>query len=290
MAFQIPPDDCLIALQFREASSLRDVAARLNLDPSALVRKVQRIANEHGLLEKIKGRWVLTAKGHLVNRWTEDTLISQQRLLDTKPRLRIGTSMWLSEQVVVPYSACLNRDTAHKYDWLILTPGRELETELLEGTCDFVITCGAPTDPLCAYKKILPEEWIAIVPRAWHKDFKNPKDQKALHTLLQKEFVRHVDLNVEDFLNLAERIENVSVSVDNLIGVRSAVAKGYGWSVVPRLSVLKELRQQEIIEVPLSELRGIKNNHLSLWWSRARKEHQQLAPVLQQWLSRSLGG
>lgn len=288
MAFQIPLDDCLVVLEFRDGSSLRDVAARLNLDPSALVRKVQRIAAEHELLEKIKGRWVLTAKGHLVNRWTEDTLISQQRLLDTKPQLRIGTSMWLSEQVIVPYSACLNRDTGHKYNWLILTPNRHFETELLEGTCDFIITCGAPVDPLIAYKKILPEEWIVIVPKTWQKDFKNLKDEKLLQALRKKSFVRHIDINAEEFLNFPERMENISVSVDNLIGIRSAVAKGYGWSLVPRLAVLKELRAQEIVEVSLSELQGIKNNHLSLWWSRARKEHHQLAPTLQQWLLRSL--
>ncbi|MFM6927364.1 MAG: LysR substrate-binding domain-containing protein [Bdellovibrio sp.] len=290
MAFIIPPDDCLVVLEFRDGSSLRDVAARLHLDPSALVRKVQRIAAEHRLLEKIKGRWVLTAKGHLLNRWTEDTLISQQRLLDTKPQLRISSSMWLAEQVIVPFSACLNRETNWKYNWLILTPNRNFETELLEGTADFIITCGAPVDPLIAYKKILPEEWVAIAPKSWAKELKNLKDQKLLESLLQKDFVRHIDLNAEEFLNIPERIEKISVSVDNLIGIRSAVAKGYGWSIVPRFAVLKELRTEEITELPLAELKSIKNSHLSLWWSRGRKEHQQLAPTLQQWLLRSLQG
>lgn len=286
--FEISPDDCLITLEFRDSASLRDVAARLNCDPSALVRKVQRIASEHGLLEKVKGRWVLTQKGHLLNRWTEDSLMSQKKLLDSKPQMRIGTTMWLSEQVIVPYYFCLNKATEDRYNWMILTPNRSFETELIEGTCDYVITCGAPVDPLIAYKRILPEEWVLIAPKAWQKDFKKADDDGIFERLLNKPFVRHYDMNPQEFLNLPEQVQNISITVDNMIGIRSAVSKGYGWSVIPRLAVLNELQNQEIIEIPHSKLKNLKSNHLSLWWLRSRKEPQQLSAKIQQWLAQSI--
>lgn len=286
--FEIPPEDCLVALEFRDSATLREVATRLSCDPSALVRKVQRIANEHGLLEKIKGRWVLTAKGHLLNRWTEDSLMSQKKLLDSKPQMRIGTTMWLSEQVIVPYYSLLHKTTEDHYNWVVLTPSRSFETELVEGTCDYIITCGAPVDPLIAYKRILPEEWVLIAPKSWQKDFKKTDDDETIEKLLEKPFVRHYDMNPQDFLNLPEQIQNISITVDNMIGIRSAVTKGYGWSVVPRLSVLNELENQEVIEIPYGKLKNLKQSHLSLWWLRSRKEPHQLVGKIQQWLLESI--
>lgn len=286
--FEISPEDCLIALEFRDSSSLRDVAARLNCDPSALVRKVQRISGEHGLLEKVKGRWVLTAKGHLLNRWTEDSLVSQKKLLDSKPQMRIGTSMWLAEQVVVPNYVGLHRSTDNKYNWVVCTPSRSFEAELIEGTCDFVIACGAPIDPLVSYKRILPEEWIVIAPTAWKKSFKKDSDNDLFDILLSKPFVRHVDLNPQEFLGLQNEITDISITVDSMIGIRAAVTSGYGWSLVPRLAVMKELRNEELLEIPHPKLKSLKPNHLSLWWLRSRKEPQQMASVLQQWLNTAL--
>ncbi len=286
--FEIAPEDCLIALEFRDSSSLRDVAARLNCDPSALVRRVQRIAAEHGLLEKVKGRWVLTPKGHLLNRWTEDSLVSQKKLLDSKPQMRIGTSMWLAEQVVIPYYAGLHKATDNKYNWVVLTPHRSFEAELVEGTCDYIIACGAPIDPLISHKRILPEEWVLIAPKSWAKEFKKLSDAELLEKLLEKPFVRHLDMNPQEFLNLSEELSNISVTVDNMIGIRSAVTKGYGWSVVPRLSVLKEMQTEELFEISYPKLKSLKQNHLSLWWLRSRKEPQHVAGSLQQWLISSL--
>ncbi|QDK39142.1 hypothetical protein DOE51_16880 [Bdellovibrio sp. NC01] len=288
--FEISPEDCLITLEFRDSASLREVATRLNCDPSALVRKVQRIASEHGLLEKVKGRWVLTAKGHLLNRWTEDSLVSQKRLLESKPQMRIGTTMWLSEQVIVPYYQALHQATEAHYNWIVTTPHRSFETELIEGTCDFVIACGAPVDPLISYKRILPEEFILIAPKSWQKEFKKIEEQERFEKLLTKPFVRHSDMNPQEFLNLPEQITNISLTVDNIIGIRSAVSKGHGWSVVPRLAVLNELEADELIEIPYGKLKVLTQNHLSLWWLRSRKEPQQLVGKMQQWLLHSLAG
>lgn len=286
--YDIPPDDCLIALQFRESVSLREVANRIGVDPSALLRKVQRIAEEHELLEKIKGRWVLTTKGHLLNRWTEDSLISQKKILETKPHLRIGTTTWLAEQIVIPFFACLQAETEQKYQWTVRSPQRSFEAEIMEGTCDFVIACKAPIDPLIAYKRIAPEKWTLIAPLKWQKELQKISPPDLLTFLFSKNFVRHIDFKAEELLNTPDMNTNDTILVDNLIGVRSAVTAGYGWSLVPRFSVLKEIRCKELIELEVPQLKELNSNHLCLWWLRTRREPRKVAQHIQSWLEKSL--
>ena len=80
--YQVPPQDCLVILEFSQPASLREISRRLGIDPSALLRKVQRIATTYEALEKVNGRWRVTEKGHRLNRWTEETILSQQQILN----------------------------------------------------------------------------------------------------------------------------------------------------------------------------------------------------------------
>lgn len=81
---------------------------------------------------------------------------------------------------------------------------------------------------------------------------------------------------------------NDAIVVDNLIGVRSAVTAGYGWSLVPRFSVLKEIYSKELIELEVPQLKELSSNHLCLWWLRTRKEPRKVAQYIQSWLEKSL--
>src|SRR3712207_3659137 len=107
--FRIPTDDCLLVSAIGQSRSLREAARLLERDPSQLVRSIQRISSEHGLLMKIKGRWTPTEKGWRIIRWAADSIRTQEAVIEEEPRFRISTAMWMAEQILVPNLAHLSR-------------------------------------------------------------------------------------------------------------------------------------------------------------------------------------
>jgi DNA-binding transcriptional LysR family regulator len=174
--FLIPPEYGLIVKAFLRASTLRKAAVLLETDPASLVRKVQRISSEYGLLQKVGNRWVVTEAGQRVAQWTDESIARQADLLEVKPRVRISSFSWLAEEFLIPNFSLLNNLAEFKYKWSFKTIASELEKELINSETDFIITGHAPNDPIVAHKKLSSLNWVVIVPSAWKK--KSPRKLK----------------------------------------------------------------------------------------------------------------
>ena len=100
--YPISPEDCLVLSAFSRSSSLREAARLLGCDPAGLQRKVQRIADDHACLRKVDGRWALTAKGQSLVAWADESVRSQTALLQSKSLLRLSSTAWVAEQLLIP--------------------------------------------------------------------------------------------------------------------------------------------------------------------------------------------
>lgn len=279
--FSIPPEYCLIVNAFNQASTLRAAALLLNTDPAGLVRKVQKISDEYGFLQKVGNRWAVTESGRRVAQWTDEFIISQQKLMDERPRLRIAAFTWLAEEMLIKNFEQLNMLFNSKYAWSYKMIAADLEQELIQSRSDFVITGHAPNDPAVAHRKISTYSWVVIVPYSWKKQVSHLENNKLVQFLQTRPFVRHATMNPEQIMGFP--IEMTSgLMVDGVIGLRSAVANGIGWSAVPAMSVQTLLKEKKAYRVDLPT--NIKDE-VSIWWLRARKDSFEHIKPIAKWIS-----
>lgn len=78
--FPISSEALEILLAFSEAESLKELSKNLLRDSSVVSRHLQKLAEEHKVLEKKTGRWALTKLGQRLVEWTKLAIESQKNL------------------------------------------------------------------------------------------------------------------------------------------------------------------------------------------------------------------
>jgi DNA-binding transcriptional LysR family regulator len=283
MNFVIPPEDCLLALAFRDSTSLREAARRLHCDPATLVRKTKQAAHLHGLLQKIGGRWKLTSKGEKLVRWAEDSIAAQRMAAVEETYLRVATTMWLSERLLIPAFPELTKNFSSRAELHISTAQAGLEADLLAGRCEYVVACDIPSDPLVKFRRVLQENWIVAIPARWARDFSRGAFLPKL--LASRPFVRHSGLHPEELLDLPTPVRYSPVSCDHLLGIRAAILHGHGWSFVPEILVRTELKNGTIAQLKLPVPLAGKN--VTLWWLRTNALAVRHAAEVGAWLQKA---
>jgi DNA-binding transcriptional LysR family regulator len=279
--FIISPDDCLILRAYKDATSLREAARLLNCDPAGLQRKTQRISEEHGLLQKIKGKWGLTEAGSNLVGWLEESIATQKKVLVGNTSVRIASTMWLAEEFLIPNLLDLRNKLGPNINFQLTTPDKNFETHLTEGACDFVIVCHPPEDPAIAHRSLFKEEWAVVAPAGW----KSKGHKLSFDELLKKPFVRHEKINPDIFhLDAAALGKVTALTVNNLIANRSAVLHGLGWSIVPKILVLDLLKSKQIVEV---EREIEMDRKMCVWWLRRRTDSKKLSTSICQFIQES---
>lgn len=279
--FVISSDDCLVLKAFRDSSSLREAAQLLGCDPAGLARRVQSISQQYGFLQKVNNRWQLTARGLDLVAWTEASIQSQRKILLEKARLRVASTMWFSEEILIPAAMKLKKILGEDLSLSFSVPDKGFELSLLDGSADFVIVCHPPENPEIEHRQVLEERWVLIVPPTWKKDFK-AKDEKNILELSRRPFVRHSEMNHDLFLPDFPELTESGLMLDNLIGIRSAVSQGHGWSLVPEILVRRYLREEKLFQVPYEI--PIHDRKVCVWWLRHRFETRRQATKMTAWL------
>lgn len=80
-AFLLSSDQLELLLAFEDSKGLAALAESMGRDPSVISRGLQRIAEEHPVLIKIRGKWELTPLGREINELTRSSIASYQNLL-----------------------------------------------------------------------------------------------------------------------------------------------------------------------------------------------------------------
>ncbi len=282
--FPIEPNDCLILKAFKDSSSLREAANLLRCDPAGLARRVQFISSEYGFLQKINNRWQVTSRGLDLVVWTESSIQTQKKILSGKSSLRLSSTMWFAEELLIPNLSKLIKLFDSNTSVLLSSPQNNFELSLIDGSVDFVIVCHPPETPEIEHRQINQEKWIIVAPASWKKDLK-AKNANGLDLVKDRPFVRHKDINLDLFLPQKMQIIDSGVSIDNMIGIRSAVHEGLGWSLVPRILVSKYLKENRLIEIPYDI--PMKDRNICVWWLRNNSQSKRQAAKICAWIKES---
>lgn len=276
--YLISPEDCLILRAFKNAKSLREAAQLLNCDPAGLTRKVHQISSQHGLIQKVDNRWRLTSRGLEIVSWAEASILSQRQIFNDRGQCRIASTMWLGEMLLIPRLKKLMELYENKTSFSFHVPNESFERFLLEGSAEFAIVCHAPETPEIEHRRIFEEEWVVILPKSY-----DIKSIKTFKDLSKKTFIKHGLLNTDLLIpGLLEIPSANTIVIDNIIGIRSAVLAGLGWSIVPKISVKKHI-EDSLIRVFPYEI-NTADRHVCLWWLRHNLEAKKMATKIQQWL------
>lgn len=278
--FPVSSDDCLILKAFKDSKSLREAASLLGCDPAGLARRVQYISNHYGFLQKVNNRWQITSQGLDLVAWTEASILNQKKILSANNRIRIAATTWFSEEALIPnilkLKSIFNEDLSVSF----YVPDEGFELSLISGSVDFVITCHPPESPEISHKQISSEKWVIIAPPTWKKDIKN-RGEKILEFLKDKPFIRHTDINVDLFLPVSD-LKDSGIIINNLIGIRSAVYEGLGWSLVPKILVNRYLKNNSLIEIPFEI--PTKDRKVCVWWLRNRESLKLQSSKITSWV------
>jgi DNA-binding transcriptional LysR family regulator len=278
--FLIPPDDCLILKAFKDSRSLREAASLLGCDPAGLARRVQQISNHYGFLQKVNNRWQLTSRGLDLVAWTESSIQAQKKILSAKSSVRIATTMWFSEEVLIPHLERLRTLLGENVSVSLSIPHKGFEASLIDGSVDYVIVCHPPENPEIEHKQIAEEKWVLIAPKSWQKELK-VNGERIFELLKTRPFIRHSEMNLDLFISDLGELSDSGVMIDNLIGIRSAVCEGLGWSLVPQMLVHRYLKSDRLVEIPFEI--PTHDRKVCVWWLRNRYETKRQATKIASW-------
>jgi DNA-binding transcriptional LysR family regulator len=283
MDFVISPDDCRILYAIHHSSSLREAAKQLKCDPSGLIRKVHRIAQDYDLLRKINGKWSLSTEGVELLSWMSQSIKAQRDIFKSPSYLKIAAYGWLMEEAIIPELKNLQNKLSD-ISKIQLHESLDLERSIKSAEVDFAIACHPPEDPDISHKRILIEDWIVIIPKGWNRLFKGKSNSEVFSLLSNKPYVKHISLNQNNLLKDISFDSNITLEFNKLNQVKLAVQNGLGWAFVPRLSARQPIMSKEVTEINIG---SIMNNHFCLWHLRSRNDLKSTEKILMKWVSKA---
>lgn len=279
--FPVSPEYCLILKALNETSSLREAAALLETDPAHLTRKLQKLSQEHELVQKIGNKWAVTEEGARLARWVNESITRQEEILEEKATINISSFAWLAEEMLIPHYPRLQAVTENKHSFRFCITTASLEDDLISGRSDFAITCHPPNDPVIAHKVFNPDPWYIVVPASWAKSIRKLESNDIQKFLNTRPFVRLTTLNPEKMLGFVPEMIS-DLMVDGVVAARAAVKNDIGWSCLPGFALTSLLEKNEIVRVPLE---SSTSGQLSIWWPRSRTDSKILIRKLSAWLT-----
>lgn len=251
-----------------EELTVKKVAERLKRDQTTVTRQLNQLAQKYPVLQKNEGMWKLSPFGQEVAKFSRKMLNEQRLLVDLPRTIRIGTTKEFSEWVLSPQLAKIISSTKAAFQMSVLTEVGSFESALMEGKIDLAISCGKPVDPTVKFKKLKSFPLTCVSSRRVQE-----KD------LMNLPAVEHTGLTVRSLFPNQTYHPRIVAQFDHISGVRGAVRAGLGWAILPQYSVVKDLKDGVLYEIPLSGLGEVKEE-FSLWYIRSYSNLEKISKVM----------
>lgn len=246
--------------------SFSRAAARLQRTQPAISQAVRRLESELGqtLFDRSSNPGILTEAGKVLRDYAERLLrlvdeaeVSVRELED----LRRGRVLIGSNDAGVPILLPLIAEFQTKYPGILVDirrmHARHVPIEIVQGNLDFGLTTFRPPErrlrsihlgydelvvivypghPFARRSKVTVSEW-AREPIIFHNE-PSPARERAIQLAEQR-----------------KNPLNVRAAVPTIDGIKLAVGMGMGVSLLPRRCVAAEIRQKQLVAVPIPELR-----------------------------------
>jgi DNA-binding transcriptional LysR family regulator len=246
--------------------SFSRAAARLQRTQPAISLAVRRLESELGqrLFDRTSNPGTLTAAGTVLRDYADRILrLSEEaessvREIDDLQRGRVLIG---ANDASVPILLPLIVKFQEMYPQILVdirrTHSRHLPIEVLHGNLDFGLMTFHATERRLRDVLLGDDELVAILSPA-HPYAK--RDKLTLAEWAREPIVFHSDPSParERVVRYAEERKialNVRVTVPSIDGIKLAVEMGIGISLLPRRSVMSEIRRKQLVAVPVPELR-----------------------------------
>lgn len=275
--FPLTSDDCELLLEFENSGSIEKTAYAVFKDASGVSRQFAKIMEKYPALEKRAGRWVLTEIGKRLNSCTRDAIQIQQQLMSMQPVLRIGTNREFAARVMGPNFIQLAK-LFPRTQIMLLALEHGTEEALLAGKIDIGIDCDRPLDPDIAYKLYIDEPIVAVCTKEFRKKYEN---EIASHHLYRTPHLLCERLYPDKIFSEKDNDLNVVAMFNDIATARAACLTGYGWSLLPRYAVRREIDKGRLVVISEKTLGKSK---YGVWWLRSRTSQKDAVQILSGWL------
>lgn len=240
------------------ARSISKVANSSHISQPALSQQIQRLEDSVGLklLERSNKGVELTDAGKIVEKYAIHMIKAYDNMIEDLNDLR-------SNKTTIRIDACPIMGTyalpctiykvsekfpTYKFN-LTSNLSDEVEQNVLNDISDVGFILGKPADPGLCYSKVVTDRLIAVVSQdfdirqeLYSKDLiKHPQIFLMEKFHIQKSIISH-------FSRLGYSMEDLNVLfyMDSIESIKSTIVKGYGISILPYISVKKELYTKQL--------------------------------------------
>ncbi len=268
---------CLVV----DEGSISQVARLCFVSQPAITRKIHQLEDFYGtlLFDRSEGKLKVTETGKIlyhfakaiVNDFNHSKEVIQQLTGESNIHLTVGASLTIGEYFL---PSLLGRFKKQKPDIRVTlsinnTP-RVLE-ELSNDVIDLALVEGLVEDSAFKVEKFAEDELVLVCPsdHPW-KDRKEIQIQElANERMIWREAISGTRLIVENTLReygILEKIESY-MEIGSTQAIKSAVEAGLGISILPKLTVARELEQGFLHQVEIPEIKMTRN----LWLVQKNK-------------------
>ena len=274
--FLISSQECELLLAFERTGNLQDLAEYLAKDISVVSRNLKSLAEKSNLLEKQNRKWILTAQGKSLNSWTREAIYSQKLATQRQKSLKIACTREFAKKVLLPQTRILVGDDSISVS--IISTDEGIEKIIGKGEADFGFDCGRPIDPSIAFKRLVNEPFVVVA----SPKFVKREKVKTYDELKQKDLLKF-SRTENLILDLDVRATHYYGTISDLSSLIEACLLGYGWAILPKYTVKKELTEKKLIAVPGLTL---PSERYGVWWLRERHSVKPWVNKAIQWLKK----
>lgn len=276
--FALETDEALLLLEYEKSESIAQVAMTFGRDPSVISRSLKKLADKLPVIEKSQGRWIVTELGKKFISWTTEAMLSQQNILNQRVTLKIASTREFANRYLIND---INKLFPIKdFHIHLLTFESESEKLLLNGQVDFVFDCGKPYDPQIAFRRPTIENMSFVI----SPDLKKEKNIKVAQDLKELPHIHYSRNNLAKLYSMTNDAINISLTLNDIALVRSAVINSEGWGMLPTYTVKTELMSKSLIEIPQSKQWALPTYKFGIWWNRDKVYLNEHVKKLAEWL------
>ncbi|MFZ5966156.1 MAG: LysR substrate-binding domain-containing protein [Bacillota bacterium] len=243
--------------------SISKVANNFHISQPALSQQIQKLEEMlgHKLLIRSNKGVELTEAGHIVEKYARNLIKAYDNMLEDLEEVSKNHSTIRIDSVLTlgTYALpCTLYNVKEKYPEisfsLTTNTCEDVERNVLNGVCDIGFIYGRPEEKTLHYTKVGVDKLVVIATEDYPIQQDINLKELLTHRLimLQEKFRQRKELN-SYLRNLGYSIDgcNVFLCLDSTESVKSAVIKGYGLSIVPYISVKKELYTKQLKQIQI---------------------------------------
>lgn len=251
-------------------------AARLSyVSQPGVTRQIHQLENYYGtlLFDRSEGKMTVTETGRLlypfakaiVNDFNRSKEVIKQVIGESNASLRVGASLTIGEYLLPSLLGSFKKQSPEIKVTLTIKNTPSVLEELTNGVIDLALVEGIVESKNFNVEKFAEDELVLVYPsdHPWRGRTEINIEELANERMIWREAMSGTRLIVESALRdygVLDRIESY-MEIGSTQAIKSTVEAGLGVSILPRLTVARELEQGFLNEIKMTGV-NIKRN---LW-------------------------